>query len=258
MAEIELLGEPVVDSLRRHVLTPPADAQSLVRDEREEVEAERDAFERLRERVAGIPTVSSPTTPPKKHTVAHRADSQQVDQLRSTFRETVMGVSHYDDVYGEPLAVHVTVELSPEIATGFQRDGTPFTDAYKTQLNAAVGRAVEQREAFSECLETERDSIATGREALTDLLDPLDGPRIPAWHRDEFEDELTDVAETRQETVRSRDRLGHIDGIDLCTYLYDDAEWTYPVLTAVARLRNAVEYRSDPDDAATATEPTSD
>lgn len=169
-----------------------------------------------------------------------------------------MGVSHYEEFYGESLDEHVAADLSAEVATGLQRNGTAFTDVYKRRLRAAVEQAIEQREAFCECLATERDSLATCREGLVDLLDTLDGPRVPAWYAAEFEDDLASLAAQRQETMRTRERVGRVDGHDLCAYLYGEPEWTYPVLTAVTRFRTAVDYRADGSDAASQSGSTGD
>jgi len=84
-----------------------------------------------------------------------------VEQLRSAYRETVMGVAHYDDVYDEVLDTHVAAELSTEMATVFQPDGTAFTDVYKTRLTAATGEAIDQRKTFCETLVAKRTSLTT-------------------------------------------------------------------------------------------------
>jgi hypothetical protein len=39
-----------------------------------------------------------------------------------------------------------------------------------------------------------------------------------------------------------RPQRSRSDGHDLCHYLYANQGWIYPVLTAVARLRNPVEF----------------
>ncbi len=199
-------------------------------------------------------TVPTPATAPQRQTLVHQPDSREVRRLRSAYRETVMAVEHYDDVYGEPLVAHAAAELSAEVATALQREGTPFTETCKSRLLAAVGRAIAQREEFCGQLAEERASITDGRETLTDLLDQLDRPSIPGWYTTEFEDELTDVAETRQETLRSRHPFGHVDDRDLCAFLYADRAWTFPLLTAVARLRGSVAYGTERGASAAAVE----
>jgi len=242
-------GRPsLVESLREHVLSPVSEAQEVARREHEEVDAEREAFWRFRDRVAGIDTVSPPPTVPKRRVASGLSDHRAVDRLRNAYRETVMDVPHYEDVYDEPLEPNFTAELAIGLPTGSQRDGTAFTDVYKSRLVAAIDQTLEQRAVFCDGLAGERDSLARGRDGLTDLLDELDGSSIPDWYSDEFEAESDEIVARRQETLRTRNRLGDVDGHDLCTYLYQQREWTYPVLTAVARLRSSVGYRSSTTD----------
>jgi hypothetical protein len=153
-----------------------------------------------------------------------------------------MNVSHYEDVYGESLATNFAAELSAELATGLEPDGTLFTDVYKHQLITAIDHTISHRGRFYEYLDKEQDSIARGHEGLTALLNQLDGPRIPAWYSAEFEDRLSELAQRRQGTLRERAQPKHLDGIDLCTYLYTKPVWTHAVLAAVERLREAVAY----------------
>jgi hypothetical protein len=50
-----------VSSLRRHVLTPLSEAQSIVQQEKEEIEVEKVAFQHFKQRVSDFATVSPPT-----------------------------------------------------------------------------------------------------------------------------------------------------------------------------------------------------
>lgn len=225
--------------LRDHVVSPLSTAQDILDLEYEEVTAERDAFAKFRDRVAGIETVSTRRTGPATRTYANQPRSRAVERVRAAFRETVMSVDHYEETYGETLVEHASAELSADLATGLQGNaGTPFTDAYRETLVAAAGDAVDQRERFLETLETERESLEDMRDTLGELLDSVDGPHVPEYHRAEFDQRLTDIAETRQETIRTHHFPARVDGHDLCQYLYRGPEWTYPVLTAVTRLRD--------------------
>jgi len=254
MAEKDPVRRTVGDSLRQYVLSPLSDAQSRVQQEHEEVEAEIRGFKQFKTRVTGIQTVPPPGTGPRTQSMGFLPARQKVEQLRRAYRETVMDVAHYDDVYGEVLDTHVAAELSAEVATGFHSDSTPFTDVYKTRLLAAASEAIDQRKTFCETLEAERTSLTTCQDRLTDLLDPLTGIRIPAWYTEEFEKELTEVAEIRQDRIQSRDRSSGTDGSDLCAYLYDGREWTHPVLTAVGRFRSTVEYAAEQNHSVTRAE----
>jgi len=229
--------DPVSRTLREHVLAPLSTAEELVEAERTEVEAERRAFVRFADRVGGIEPVSGNTAGRTRQLTA--SSPQRVERVRGAFRETVMGVDHYDEVYGESLVEHAAAELSANVATGFRQDsGTRFTDFYKSTLISAVEQAVGWRERLRDQLDEELSSLEDSRAVLADVLDRCDGPGA-GHQRETIESDLDDLAERRQALVQRRDPLSGTDGHELCGYVYADAEWTYPVLTAVARVRTA-------------------
>jgi len=221
------------------VLSPIEAAERRVDRESAEVAAERDAYEQFSDRVAGIATVTTPqsqlTPTPRLYVDAH---PPAAEQLRSAFRATVMSVDHYDDVYDESLPEYVAAELSDDIATVFADDlMTPFMEPAKTTLTTAIQRAINGREQFLDVLDQERASLKATHCTLADLLNEQDGPQVPNWYRPEFETTLEELADQRQETLHDRPAIARTDGHDLCTYLYQDQAWTYPVLTALARFR---------------------
>lgn len=226
---------------REYVLTPLSTAETVVEAEREEVHAERRAWARFKERIAGIETVSTSRSTPTTRTYRVEGQNRGRERTRAAYRETVMSVDHYDELYGETLEEHAAAELSADIAAGLRREATtPFSEWYKTALTAAVETTIAHRERFSAELDAEAESLAASKPTLDEILSSCEGPRIPAGRRADFEDQLEEVARERQEVIQQRTPLSRTDGHDLCRYLYHDQEWTYPVLTAVARLRNAV------------------
>ena len=233
--------DPVLRSLRGHVLAPLSTAEGIVEAEYAEVEAERRAFEQFSDRLATIDTVSTGRGGPGKPSTVVETSPEPVERLRGAFRETVLGVDHYEDRYGEPLVAHAAAELSADVATGFRREsGTPFTEFYKTALSRAVDSAIEGRARFCDLLDAEGRSLETGRESVADLLEDAGGPGAPTRYRGAFESTLDDLARSRQALIQRRDPTSRTDGHDICEYLYRDAEFTYPVLTAVTRFRTAV------------------
>jgi len=241
MSDTEMVGIPPDESLRRYVLEPLATAESTLDNEYEVVAAEKRAFEQFKERVVGMETVSDTAAMTTTRRSLSERRSRGAERVRSAFRETVMDVDHYDEVYGESLIEHAEAELSADIAAGLRRHAhLQFTYLYKQTLLAAVEAAIEQRETVCTTLASERDSLARSRGRLRALLDELDGTRVPAGSRAEFTGALDEIASQRQETVASRTGSPRADGHDLCAYLYAECLWTYPVLTAVTRLRGAV------------------
>jgi len=227
---------------RKHVLSALETAHTRAEREYEEVEAERRAYAQFKERVSGINT--GPTSPAQSMTAVRSVETSgrhSAERVRSAFGATVMNVDHYDKLYGESLDEHVAAELSPEIATLFQPEQTTaFTGPAKTVLIAAVDRAVSQRDVVLDTIEREQDSLENSHTALTDLLDTYGEPWVADRDRPEVEEKLDAIARTRQETLKNRTSTARADGHDLCQYLYQDFEWTYPVLTALARFRQSL------------------
>jgi len=104
-------------------------------------------------------------------------------------------------------------------------------------LIGAIDRAVAQRDVVLDTLEREQDSLDNSQTALVDLLDAYDEPQVTTRYRPEIEDSLDELAKERQETLTNRPSTVRADGHDLCAYLYQGFDRTYPVLTALARFR---------------------
>jgi hypothetical protein len=151
-----------------------------------------------------------------------------------------MSLSHYEDVYGECLDENVANEFTNEVAVGFKSgSGTAFTEFYKKNLLQNVDKIIAECEAFLQSIEREQDSIERNETELRGFLETLSGVgRAP--DNTPVVERLDTIAERRQETVQTDSHLEHVNGHDIRTYLYQDAEWTYPVLTSVVRLRKAI------------------
>lgn len=229
--------------MHTHTLAPLDTAMDVVRDERSEVAAERDAFAALADRIADCPARSPPMAPDHDagatvkgvgvSSVGSAVDVDPSERLRRAYRETVMRVDHYDAVYDESLFENAATELGADLATAL-RGGVPFSPAFKSKLHDAVTDARAERERFLERLRTEMESLTAARETLGDVVDtvPRDGS-TPSPRIDELRRRCDDVARERQEILRAQFRSAP-DG--LYEYLYRDQSWTYPVLNVVATL----------------------
>lgn len=241
MSDTEKRGAFLTDSLERHVLSPIETAEGIASDEYEEVEAERRAFERFKRRVATFDTTAYGVTSPTTRTWVRNERSRIVQRIRDAFRETVMSVDHYDALYGESLDEHFAAELSDELAAGLQQDThSEFTHLYKSALLTATEEAIARRETVGDTFENEHDSLRVSHDALRAVLTELDGTHVPARFVTDFTATLDEVVRTRQRTLSNRSDSPRADGHDFCLYLYGNRDWTYPVLTAVTRLRGAV------------------
>jgi len=226
---------------RDHVTDPLATAIRRVDRERREVTTERDAFATFASRVESIPTQSVRVSPsPGPMTIAD-SPSGSDDALRKAYAETVMAVPHFDPVYGEAMGENLVAEFGGEFAQLFHDSGgVPFSATHKQALLQATQSRVKDRERFGEALDAERESLASSREKIEEMLATLDSTSIPVWYADGFRGVIEDVIAGRQRTIHTRPSQPHSDGHELCEYLYTTPAWTYPVLTAAGRLLDVI------------------
>lgn len=231
-----------VHTLHEYGLAPLSTAMSRIEHEREEIANERDAFREFRVRVADIETVLPSSTPRCfAESTDRRPQSDAFERVRVAYQATVMDVPHYEDVYDEPLLEHFASEFGAEVANGVRPESSvSFTAPYKHALVAKTTRAIRRREDFLEMLDEEARSIESAQTALADVFAALDTTIIPEWHCESFTERLDAVAQRRQRTIQERDSVARLDEHSLCMYLYEEEPWTYPVLIAVARTREAV------------------
>lgn len=242
MVETTLPGGPrqYLRVFRHHVIEPIADAQARVAREREEIAAEQSAFAEFRTAVADIQPVAATPSSPSRSVVSVEDHHGHVDRLRDAFRSTVMSVPHYDAVYGESLTEHMFAELGDPAAAVVGSAGTGITPAQQSALLTAVDRAIDDRDTYTDVLAEEDNSLGTARETIETVVEGLDDVIIQDWYQAEFEARLDEIVRNRQAVVHGRLSPSPIDGQSLCTHLYVDEPWTFPVLTAVVRLHDAV------------------
>lgn len=234
--------ESVLDTFRRHVLSPLDVATDIVEEEQTEVAAERKAFEEFADRLKACEAEGEPRAIEKAPgLVRTESTADSMASIRTAYRETVMEVPHYDAVYGEPVLENVAAELGPDLAQCLDPENAiSKTDAVMTALYQATSQAVQQRRAFTESLGEERDSIEQAKRKLAELVGEFDSPTIPDWYHEDFVERLDGIAKERQELLTSHPSPGVRDEATLCEYLYQDEPWTYPVLTGITRLRESV------------------
>ena len=237
----------IIDSLREYVLAPLSAATRLINQERTEVETERDGFKEFRERIISLDPV---TTPSNKQTTGRTlpTTSDQFDCVRSAYRETVMSTPHHEKTYTCQLVEDLAEEFGPEVAAGIrQSSSTQFTPVYKNILEAKTRNSINARNEFLDTLAEEAESVEDSRSGICQAINTLDRTVIPEWHCESFSEQLDRIGKQRQQTLQTRGSVSHLDEFTLCTYLYNDQPWRYPVLTGLARLRETVTFESDPE-----------
>jgi hypothetical protein len=93
--------------MHHHTLAPLETAHGVVTTERDQLRAERTAFETFAERIDAQSLAAPSSRSAHQSLVTARAESDGACRLRTAFRETIMAVPRYDAIYEEPLLVHV-------------------------------------------------------------------------------------------------------------------------------------------------------
>jgi len=243
MAELESHHDPRqhLSILRHHVLGPVLTAETLAERVRTEVASERDAFDAFADRVATI-TVDSPRPPAlMAGSVDTSGTSSATAALQEAYEATVMAVQHYDEIYDESVEENASAEFGPDLASLLSSEtSTTFTQSHRELLVGAAEQRARDRGEFCDRLDSELHSLRSRRHDVTTILDNFDTSIVPAWYREQFEEEVRQVLRTRQSTLGSQSSVSYIDEHSLCAYLYAEESWTYPVLTAVARLLDSI------------------
>lgn len=228
-----------VESMWKHVLQPVRTAIGIAKGERTELTAEQTAFRAFIgevQRIKPVPAVSERGI--------QVATQQRATAVRSAYRETVLDVDHYETVYGEPLLENVAAELGSEAAAVLRPDnGVVVTPQAKQVLLTAAEQCLERRETIGTNVEAEQESLESARSQLQCLLESLDGTVVPTWYDRQFESELEALIDSRQRHLHRP--TASADNYELCAYLYADEPWQFPVLTAIARLRDVTTVETD-------------
>jgi len=178
-------------------------AIDIVETENERTTAERDAFATFADYLSGLDVSSielhdvDPQYSPAQALVApertRHADSQ-LARVRDTYRETVMGVPHYQEDYGDSLLGSLAEEFGPEI-TAAVTTTDQLTAPLRNRLIEATHEARESRHALLQGLKHEHSALEAADETLTRLGADLDGV-LSAQSFDSWSDERLTLTET--------------------------------------------------------------
>jgi len=218
-------------------------------EERSRVAAERSAFERFERRIRGLSagTGRSGAGGAGGATLARANVAEAKPELRAVVRayeETVMGVEHYDDDYGEPIEKHMRAEFGDDVAAAVI-EGSALTPPVKRALVRKAAESREERTAFLRTLATEADSLSSTTDELAEIdrrveriaderrLQQSYSELMATWSDlGELEAECRETLDRRQEQIQ-RGGSGadwRDDGHSLCAYLYDPLPVDYPAL----------------------------
>lgn len=235
-------------------------ALGAVRAEKEQVEAERTAFAAFAEETASLPTAKPSAMSTNAQTVNAAPAGSSLDDVRETYRETVMSTEDFDLEYGETFGEHVAAEFGDDVAA-LLVDGHRLNKPLKRLLVEQAKQAARKRGLLLEGLAVEERSLeeaATTLEQVQDALGALDGAALDErslFALADLDAELQahresclDLLRTRQEEIHTVNRRLNGESKTLTqVYLYRDLPMSFPVLSttldclaAIADARSAV------------------
>lgn len=253
----------------RFVPTHVRSAIEVVATDRDRTTSERKAFTRFSDRLSefSVAGVASKTNPPR-HTPAQAVLDQtfisrsesQITRVCKLYRETVMGVDHYSEEYGDSLGESITDEFGSETAAALANTDH-LTPQLRDRLLEASNRAQKSRHALLQGLKHEHSALQDADETLSELGAGLNDilsaqSSLQTWP----DEELTTAQKNLHERERKCNRLAtdrqttlheqrvpsthHID-LEFIEYLYRSLPVTYPVLTDITSLTDTLRTACD-------------
>ena len=234
-------------------------ALNRVRRERGEVERECQAFRRFRQRIRNLETRTPQIEQPSigMHQGLSYAERSVRDVIEPCYRETVMAVDHYDDVYADSFEVSISAEFGTDVLIQIS-EASSFSPVIKQRLLDAAQRCIDSRRIFLETLEDEHATLTDAqstvrgiRETVVEIDDGELHSLLVAQLTSRYEtlqsltDECEEWLQRRQEQLharrveRSSDECDHSD---LCSYLYDTLEVDHPILATFSEVMEVI-YR---------------
>lgn len=222
-------------------------ARTNLGDEQERLAAEFRAFRNFAGRVKDMEPGVPGTRPSQGAAVTTLSVSQpdELDPVRTAYRETVMAVDHYEDFYGESLAESVEAEFGPEVArqlTSAQR----LTPQLQSELVNSADEAATLRKQALGMIRSEKRRIDDARSQLDHLERRVDNlQRVlenegsgeseldAVWHDlADVERDCEEVLADHQRRLSRRSRQQRLS----VPYLYRSIDVDYPALSATLDL----------------------
>ena len=240
------------------VSKPIERAVSEVATEQEFTTTELKAFETLQKEVAGLPTETRKSTGRTVlKTRANRSGTSQsgLDTVQQKYKNTVMDIPRFDEVYDETFVQHISAEFGGDAAAAVLSNEY-FTPTIKSVLLDKSAASIAERKQYIERLETERRAILKWNDRLHSgkaILNQLSYDQIYQYSFErlsEFEQDAHCEIESCEKIIQKRQNEIQTRGIRsggcsnqvvLQEYIYEPLEVSYPVLsTTVKQIQNLI------------------
>lgn len=235
------------------------EALGEIEAEREFTEAERDALEVFAADVRAMTVHRGANVNTNAPVLSVRAnDTEQFAQIRTRYRETVMSVPNYDEMYDSGFDRSFAAEFGDDLAAVVE-GGTQFSRPVRQLLVTQTSTSIEERERHLDALTVERSSVESAGRHLeeTDRLLERTEPRrlIHSSFEEllEYDRDIRAATESYQQLLEARQRELHANSRSLRRrskrtflqeYLYQALDTPFPVLAATLdRLRTLGDRR---------------
>ncbi|WP_438267641.1 DUF7260 family protein [Halorussus aquaticus] len=224
-----------------------------VRRERREVECECRAFRRFRQRIQSLETATPQIEQPSVGMQQGLSYAQRSvrDEIEPHYRETVMAVDHYENVYDDSLEASISTEFGADVLLLISK-ASSFSPVIKQRLLGAAQRCTDNRRLFLETLENEFSTLTDAQSTVRGIRDTIieidddelqDLSATQLTRRFERLQSLTDECEEwlqrRQDQlhIRQSERPSDERGCPgLCLYLYETLGIGHPVLATFTKV----------------------
>lgn len=235
-------------------------ALDCIRRERDEVECECRAMQRFRQRIQRLDTHTPQIEQPTFGTQQRLSPSRRLvrDRIESCYRETVMAVNHYDDVYGDSFEESVSIEFGTEIARQIS-EATSFSPIFQQHLLDATQRCITNRRIYVETLQDERTALKDAQSTVRKIrqmvlkindeqLQCLSGTQLTTQYETlhSMRQECEGWLQSRQQQLHARlSKESPVADANtgLCPYLYASLDVTYPILSTFVAIHNQIYAR---------------
>ena len=230
-------------------------ALDSVRQERSEIECECQAFRRFRQRIHSLESQSPQIEEPflGRQEVCSQSGGPVRDMIEPHYRETVMAVEHYDDVYDDSFEASIGDEFGVDVER-LLSETTTFSPVVKRGLLDAAQQCIDRRQVFLETLENEYVTLKEARaraheiqqkvieidsEQLQDLSVTQQIERYETLQS--LKDNCEEWLQRRQEQVHARrSKNAPVEGGSngLYPYLYSSLDVSYPILSTFTEIHD--------------------
>ncbi|TQQ78754.1 hypothetical protein EGH24_12995 [Halonotius terrestris] len=224
-----------------------------------EVKQECEAFKRFCQRIRTLETQIPQITQPSFRTQQIRSFSEQSvrDVIELCYRETVMAVDHYEQVYGNSFGDEISAEFGNNVAV-LILEATLLSPLLKQRLLQAAQQCINSRRIFLKTLEDEQNTLKAAHSTCQKIqqtlfsnednsLNTLSNRRLIEQYESirSLDDECEKWLHRRQQQIHDRRSTNSTKGEYrvLCPYLYTSLDVTYPILTIFVILHEQLQTR---------------